>query len=73
MIAGAGVDVWLSEPTNPEHPLFTLENVIASSHTAAGTRDTLGRVYQMAFENIKKVELGESPKNIVNDLEKARF
>lgn len=72
MIAGAGIDVWLSELTNPKHPLFSLENAIASPHTAAGTRDTLGRVFQTAFENIKRVELGESPKNIVNEVEKAR-
>jgi glyoxylate reductase len=72
IIAGAGIDVWESEPTNPNHPLFSLENIIASPHIGAGTRDTLTRVVQNAFDNIRRVELGESPQNIVNKVEKAR-
>ncbi|NEU31813.1 3-phosphoglycerate dehydrogenase [bacterium LRH843] len=71
-IAGAGIDVWKNEPAETDHPLFTLENVIASPHIAAGTRDTLIRVLQGAFENIKRVDLGDPPRNIINEVKEAR-
>lgn len=66
-IAGAGIDVWASEPVSPEHPLLTLDNVIASPHIGAGTRDTLNRVLKMAFQNIKRVNDGEKPEYVVNN------
>lgn len=65
-IAGAGIDVWEKEPVDPGNPLLTLENVIASPHIGAGTRDTLDRVLRMAFDNIKNVEEGMSPDYVVN-------
>jgi phosphoglycerate dehydrogenase-like enzyme len=67
VIAGAGVDVWESEPTDPANPLLTLENVIASPHIGAGTRDTLNRVLKIAFDNIVKVDNGENPDYVVNN------
>jgi len=33
-LAGAGIDVWESEPPAPEHPLLSLDNVIGSMHMA---------------------------------------
>ncbi len=59
--------MWASEPVSPEHPLLTLDNVIASPHIGAGTRDTLNRVLKMAFQNIKRVNDGEKPEYVVNN------
>ncbi|QOY38252.1 2-hydroxyacid dehydrogenase [Anaerobacillus isosaccharinicus] len=67
LIAGAGVDVWDTEPPKPNHPLLTLDNVIATPHLGAGTRDTLSRVLKMCFENIVRVESGEKPNFVVNN------
>ncbi|WP_408007982.1 2-hydroxyacid dehydrogenase [Pseudalkalibacillus sp. A8] len=72
-IAGAALDVWENEPINPENPLLALENLIASPHIGAGTRDTLNRVLHMAFQNIKRVDEGEPPQFVMNTIKKARF
>ncbi|MDQ0338090.1 phosphoglycerate dehydrogenase-like enzyme [Caldalkalibacillus uzonensis] len=56
VIAGAGIDVWESEPVHADHPLLQLENVIASPHIGAGTIDTLKRVLATAFNNIQAAE-----------------
>jgi len=72
VIAGAGIDVWESEPTNPDNPLLTLEQVIATPHIGAGTKDTLDRVLQIAFGNMVKVEQGEHPDHVVNRVREAR-
>lgn len=68
LIAGAGIDVWEKEPVNPEHPLLTLEQVIASPHIGAGTKDTLDRVLKIAFDNIERVAKGENPQFVVNHI-----
>ena len=38
-LAGAGLDVTASEPPDPNNPLFTLDNVVATPHTAALTKE----------------------------------
>lgn len=73
VIAGGGIDVWENEPTEPANPLFQLNNVIATPHIGAGTRDTLDKVFQIAFGNIVKVENQLSPDYIVNDIREARL
>lgn len=65
-LAGAALDVWESEPVQPTNPLLQLENVIATPHIGAGTRDTLSRVLGMAFANIQRVSRGEPPRHVVN-------
>ena len=65
-IAGAALDVWESEPVHPDNPLLRFENVIATPHIGAGTRDTLSRVLGMAFANIQRVSQGETPHHVVN-------
>ena len=36
-IAGAGIDVYATEPPRADHPLFALDNVIVGSHNLAYT------------------------------------
>lgn len=69
-ILGAGIDVWTSEPPEKNHPLFQLPQVIATPHIGAGTKDTLIRVLNIAFQNIKQVDKGEEPNYIVNSVKK---
>lgn len=65
-IAGAALDVWEREPVDPDNALLQLDNVVATPHVGAGTRDTLSRVLCTAFANIERVSRGEPPHNVVN-------
>ena len=65
-LAGAGIDVWNPEPPVKENPLFSLDNVIATPHVGAGTKDTLDVVLEMAFNNFNLVEEKSTPKYRVN-------
>ncbi|MCM3712578.1 NAD(P)-binding domain-containing protein [Alkalihalobacillus oceani] len=65
-ISGAGIDVWSSEPPERNHPLFALDQVIATPHIGAGTKDTLKRVLEIAFSNIEKIEAGNQASNLVS-------
>lgn len=64
-IAGAGLDVFEREPADPANPLFTLDNVVATPHIAAGTRDALVTKMKAAFANMLRVHRGEPPINPV--------
>jgi len=60
-IAGAGLDVFSSEPVEPSHPLLALENVLASPHIAGVTLETARRRAEVVSENIDRVLRGEPP------------
>lgn len=72
IISGAAIDVWENEPVKPDNPLLALDNVIASPHIGAGTRDTLNKVLHIAFQNIKRAEEENQPQFVVNKVTTAR-
>lgn len=51
-IFGAGIDVFATEPTPGDHPLFTLDNVIVNPHAAASAMECLERMGVQAAQNI---------------------
>lgn len=65
-IAGAGLDVFVQEPTPPDNPLFELPNVIVTAHIAAYTRESLRRLSVGAAEQVMQVLEGERPPHLVN-------
>ena len=65
-IAGAGLDVFHREPITKDNPLLHLENVVATPHIGAGTKDSLSRVYREALNNILRVANGLMPENVLN-------
>jgi len=71
-ISGAAVDVWSKEPIAADNPLLKLENIIATPHIAAGTRDTLLNIFGVAFENLTRVSMGNKPQFVVNGVADAR-
>lgn len=68
-IRGAALDVFETEPLPPEHPLWDLENVLISPHSADHTSDAHYRATQFFLENLRRFQAGESLENVVDKLE----
>jgi len=52
-ILGAGIDVFETEPTRADHPLFALENVVVTPHAAGSTFDNVSNMARHCFRNIQ--------------------
>jgi len=65
-IWAAGLDVWEKEPTDPDNPLLTLENIVAAPHIASASTETRTRMAVMAAENLTATLQGKVPPNLVN-------
>ena len=76
-LAGAGVDVWDREPPPLDHPLLTLDNVVATYHTAGVTIEARRNMAAQAADQIVGVLQGGRPPRLVNpqawDAYRARF
>lgn len=68
-IRGAALDVFETEPLPPDHPLWRLENVLLSPHTADRTSDSHLRAMQFFIENLRRFRAGESLENVVDKVE----
>ena len=66
-IAGAGIDVFETEPPAHDHPLFSLPNVVVQPHSAALTRESTVRMALHAAMGIDDVLSGRTPKWPAND------
>lgn len=65
-IAGAGIDVYATEPPRADHPLFALDNVILGSHNLAYT-DALNRdSNRSAIDAVCRFHAGERPRHVVD-------
>ncbi|MEO1165537.1 MAG: NAD(P)-dependent oxidoreductase [Chloroflexota bacterium] len=64
-LRGAGLDVWNPEPPLPNHPIFALDNVIATPHMASGGVKTQNLKAQSQFANMLRVLNDETPHNLV--------
>jgi D-2-hydroxyacid dehydrogenase (NADP+) len=58
-IAGAGLDVFETEPLRPDNPLYNLDNVIISPHVAGVTPYYWERMAKLFVENFKRFLAGE--------------
>lgn len=68
-IRGAALDVFEAEPLPADHPLWQLDNVLISPHTADHTADAHVRAVQFFIENLKRFRAGESLENVVDRFE----
>jgi D-3-phosphoglycerate dehydrogenase / 2-oxoglutarate reductase len=66
VIAGAAIDVYDPEPPLRDNPLFTLENILLSPHSAALTQECVIRMAIGAAEGVVDVLSGRRPQFVVN-------
>jgi phosphoglycerate dehydrogenase-like enzyme len=59
-IAGAGLDVTVEEPLPPNSPLWGMEHVLITPHTAGETRRYEDNVIEILRENLQRLWRGES-------------
>jgi glyoxylate reductase/D-3-phosphoglycerate dehydrogenase len=67
-ILGAGLDVLSEEPPPADHPLMQLSNVVLTPHTAGPTWESYPRRFANCFANIERVQRGEPPLWVVEEL-----
>ena len=65
-IAGAGLDVFETEPLPKDSPLLELDNVILTPHWMCSTRQAGRATYVSLMQGILNVAKGELPDNILN-------
>ncbi len=65
-IAGAGLDVFETEPPSFDNPLLTLENVVATPHNLAWTDELALGMGRSAFNAISMMSQGKIPPFVVN-------
>ena len=65
-LAGAGLDVFDPEPPSRSNPLLSMENVLATPHSAGYTEDCQRKMGLGVAEQILDVLDGLRPPNLVN-------
>jgi phosphoglycerate dehydrogenase-like enzyme len=63
VIAGAGLDVTVEEPLPPSSPLWTMENVFLTPHTAGETQRYEDNVLDILEENLQRLWRGDELRN----------
>ncbi len=67
-ILAAGLDVMVEEPPKTDHPLFKLDNVTITPHTAGPTWENWAKAFRNAFDNIQRVASMDKPRAVVPEL-----
>lgn len=70
VIAGAGLDVFETEPLPAEHPLWGMENVIVTPHVSGAGPHIAARREAVLVENLRRFVNGQPLENVVD---KARW
>lgn len=65
-IFGAGIDVFEREPPPRDHPLFELDNVVLSDHTAWYSEASVLELQTRASQEVARVFAGQPPDSWVN-------
>jgi glyoxylate reductase len=64
-IAGAGLDVFVEEPIDSNHPLLQLDNVVALPHIASSSIETRTAMMNLCVQNVSAVLKGDEPRTRV--------
>ena len=65
-IAGAGLDVFVTEPLPPESPFWTMENVMMTPHRSGDSPRVEERTLALFAENLRRYKAGEPLLNRVD-------
>lgn len=65
-IAGAALDVWVTEPPPLDHPLLAFDNFIATFHTAGVTFDSRHNMAAWNAEQVLDTLRGKRPPRLIN-------
>ncbi len=65
-IAGAGLDVFETEPLPEDSPLWAMENVIVTCHYSGRTPKYDQRALKIFMDNLKRYTSGQSLRNVVD-------
>jgi D-3-phosphoglycerate dehydrogenase len=65
-LRGAGLDVWVVEPPAASHPLLSLDQVIATHHTAGVSQDARLQMATMAATQLAQIAHGKPPSRLIN-------
>lgn len=66
LLAGAGLDVFLQEPPEPDHPLLLLDNVVTSPHIAGMTAESMHEMVVATARQWIDIFDGRVPPRLVN-------
>ena len=61
MIAGAGLDVYETEPISKKHPLTKLQNVVLMPHIGSSTKETRIKMAEITVKNLNLGMNGKKP------------
>lgn len=67
-LAAAGLDVFATEPVEPDNPLLRLDNVVVTPHVTWYTADTMRRYLAEAVANCERLAAGQRLANLVNEV-----
>ena len=65
-LAGAGLDVFETEPLPADHPLWTMPNVLITPHTAGFGPYLDERRFEIILDNCRAFEAGQPLRNVVD-------
>jgi phosphoglycerate dehydrogenase-like enzyme len=65
-IAGAGLDVFETEPLPKDSPLWDMENVIVTAHYSGNTPHYNERAMAVFLDNLQRYQAGEPLRNVVD-------
>jgi phosphoglycerate dehydrogenase-like enzyme len=65
-LGGAALDVTSPEPLPEDSPLWDMDNVIITQHTAGRTPNTWDRVFRLIETNLERYQAGDALLNVVD-------